>query len=307
MPAIPHPPRSRAGVAVFAAVVLGVLLAPAAAAFADEETDRTDDTLVELPEVAVEDEDDATDEDEDPDADDPADEDEDLDAAVSSTCDDHLATATPAGIDGDEAAVAITAQAVDTEVDGWINVAWEAAAGTTLRAVLATDLDGAVTTLPGGSTGSAADVTSLVFCGTSEPEDTEDADGDGDGDASGQDDTDDTDDVTEVIEVEEAPESTETATEPSEADADDADAAATEEEDVPGVVVVEPPDAPPADDEPEPTEPEDEAEEDAEVLGVQLTRDPEAEDAGGLRVWMAALVVLALLTAAGGLVWSRRS
>ena len=126
--------------------------------------------------------------------------------AQDAPCEPVLVTHTPEASTGNTAAVAITAQAIDREVDGWVNVAWQAAEGTELTAITATDLDGTTRTLAEASAaGSAVDVLALRFCGTTSVEapadddaDAGDADGDADGDedAAPDDDTD-GDDTTE--------------------------------------------------------------------------------------------------------------
>lgn len=92
-------------------------------------------------------------------------------AQEGDSCTPVLVTHSPQGSTGEERAVAITAQAIDLEEGtGWVNVAWEAAAGVDLTAVSIFGTDGDVRTLtePGPS-GSAVDVDTLVFCGTVDP------------------------------------------------------------------------------------------------------------------------------------------
>jgi hypothetical protein len=75
-------------------------------------------------------------------------------------------TFTPERTDGDDTAVAITSQAIDVEVTGWVQVSWEAAAGTELTAIEVLRPDGTRTTLETSDTGTVSDVLSLTFCGT---------------------------------------------------------------------------------------------------------------------------------------------
>jgi hypothetical protein len=226
--------------------------------------------------------------------------------AAVAECDDLLSVITPTRTQGDALAVAITAQALDADVPGWSNVGWEAAEGTRLRAVLVTGRDGTVTQVR--DTTSATDVASLSFCGTADragagstapgstaPAVTAPA-------------------VAAPREVPRpapsAPTSTSTtSTSPRTAPAPPAPATvgATDEDatnDLPRVVAVETPEAPEAP--PEPDVQSDQPEE-AEVMGIQLTRDDEVGGNGPISTGMAALAAFALLATAGGVLWSRRS
>ncbi len=90
-------------------------------------------------------------------------------ADTSTSCGDPLVTYTRDGVDGDRAAVALTAQSIERGVAGWDHVAWSAAAGTMLTGVYATDGAGTVTWLDASATGTAEGVVALSFCGTSGP------------------------------------------------------------------------------------------------------------------------------------------
>ncbi|MGM0386858.1 MAG: hypothetical protein ACQERF_12890, partial [Actinomycetota bacterium] len=81
-------------------------------------------------------------------------------------CPDALVTFTRAATVGDDQAVALTAQSVERDTEGWEMVGWETAAGTQLSAVVATDRDGAIHRLGVAVTGVAEEVVSLTFCGT---------------------------------------------------------------------------------------------------------------------------------------------
>jgi len=88
---------------------------------------------------------------------------------TSASCDDPLVTYTRDGADGDQAAVALTAQSIERGVDGWDHVTWSAASGTALTGVYATDLNGTVTALAASATGTANEVVALTFCGSTRP------------------------------------------------------------------------------------------------------------------------------------------
>ncbi len=90
-------------------------------------------------------------------------------ADTSTSCDDPLVTYTRDGVDGDRAAVALTAQSIERGVAGWDHVTWSAAMGTTLTGVYATDAAGSVTVLDASATGTADGVVALTFCGSSGP------------------------------------------------------------------------------------------------------------------------------------------
>jgi hypothetical protein len=229
-------------------------------------------------------------------------------APTIASCDDLLVVAFPEGTEGDAGAVAITAQAIDRDLPGWSNVAWEPAEGTTLREVIVTGTDGTQTRLTDG-TDNATDVATLTFCGTV---DRSADDGAGSGTTApgtpevtvvtppsspspttpGTNSTINTEDATNADGTTDG-----TTDGTADADADESDS------EVPGVVTVEPPEAPDdatVADEPEP-------EEEAEVLGIQLVQEDEAGGRGPLGAGVALLAGLALLATAGGVLWSRRS
>ena len=81
-------------------------------------------------------------------------------------CEAELATFTREGVSGDAHAVALTAQAIDRDTDGWLLLAWEAADGTRLTDVLATAPDGTSRHLEPTPTGTVEHVATLTFCGT---------------------------------------------------------------------------------------------------------------------------------------------
>ena len=81
-------------------------------------------------------------------------------------CDDVVLTVSRDQIRGNEAAVAITSQTLVEGFDGWEQVSWEAAEGTTLTAV-GVRTDGLPVKLLGDlDTGTVEDALELTFCGT---------------------------------------------------------------------------------------------------------------------------------------------
>jgi hypothetical protein len=80
-------------------------------------------------------------------------------------CADTLVTFSRDGVVGDDRAVAITAQSLERDVDGWQLLAWQADAGTILTRVLATRADGELRELPPTTSGVVEHVLSLTFCG----------------------------------------------------------------------------------------------------------------------------------------------
>jgi hypothetical protein len=243
-------------------------------------------------------------------------------APTIASCDDLLAVAFPEGVEGDANAVSITAQAIDRDLPGWSNVAWKPAQGTTLREVIVTGTDGTLTSLTDG-TDNALDVATLTFCGTVDRS----ANGGGGSGATppgtpavtvvtppnspspttpGTDGTTNTDSTTNGT-TNGASGTTGTGGTTSTGSTTSTPAATDEADpEVPGVVTVEPPEAPDGDatvaDAPEP-----EPEEEAEVLGIQLVQEDEAGGRGPLGAGVALLAGLALLASAGGVLWSRRS
>lgn len=87
-------------------------------------------------------------------------------ATGSDDCDDALVTFTRDVTTGDDTAVALTAQAVEQGVAGWEMVTWQAAPGTSLRAILVTLRDGQHVDVPAADTGTVEDVAAITFCGT---------------------------------------------------------------------------------------------------------------------------------------------
>ncbi len=81
-------------------------------------------------------------------------------------CADLLVTFRRDAVVGDGRAVAITAQALQREVDGWQLLAWEADPATTVTRILATGANGETRELPPMTTGTVQDVRSLTFCGS---------------------------------------------------------------------------------------------------------------------------------------------
>jgi len=232
--------------------------------------------------------------------------------ATVAECDDLLAVATPEAVEGDEEAVAITAQALDLDVPGWSNVGWEPAAGTTLRAVFVTGTDGTVTEARDAT--SATEVASLTFCGTVErpppersatperstaelPQPTEvpRPAGPTTSTSSGSSSTSGTSGSRASETPDEGPELRRAPDEPADAEP---------EADLP-VVTVATPETPDESDTGAEATDADEAE--VEVLGVQLTREDEPGGSGPLGTGVALLAVLALLATSGGVLWSRRS
>jgi hypothetical protein len=80
-------------------------------------------------------------------------------------CTDALVTFSRDGVVGDDRAVAVTAQSLQRDVDGWQLLAWQADAGTTLTLVLASGADGDLRALPPRTSGVVENVLSLTFCG----------------------------------------------------------------------------------------------------------------------------------------------
>ncbi len=122
-------------------------------------------------------------------------------------CAPELVTHTPDGSSGVEVAVAITSQAIDKGVAGWISVSWQVADGAELTGLTVTEIDGSVSTLTDDiDSGSLFDVAELRFCGSYDGEvsvspeppvedDDEGTDDDaGSGGSGGDDTTDGTDD-----------------------------------------------------------------------------------------------------------------
>ena len=92
------------------------------------------------------------------------------DAASAATqavlCEVELTTFSREGVSGAAQAVAMTAQSMDRDTDGWLHIAWQAADGTHLTDVLATDPDGTTRQLDPTPTGTVEHVTTITFCGT---------------------------------------------------------------------------------------------------------------------------------------------
>lgn len=88
--------------------------------------------------------------------------------ATAVPCDTALVTHSPAGSEGDPAAVALTSQVLVADTPGWERMSWQAADGVELDEVVVT-ADGTTTTLPGTPTGDAGPVESITFCGTQDP------------------------------------------------------------------------------------------------------------------------------------------
>jgi hypothetical protein len=86
---------------------------------------------------------------------------------VEERCREVLLTATPTQVTGDASAVAITSQAIDRDVEGWLHVSWEALAGTVLTDVSVRTPTGIWSPVGAIATGSASDVLEITFCGTS--------------------------------------------------------------------------------------------------------------------------------------------
>ena len=233
--------------------------------------------------------------------------------AIVAECDDLLAVATPKAFEGDDEAVAITAQAFDRDVPGWSNVGWEPAAGTTLRTVFVTGTDGTVT--EAGNATSATDVASLTFCGTVERPTPERS-------ATPERSTPERSTPERPTTEVRRPAGPTTSTSSSTSSTSGSRASETSDE---GSALLRTPEEP-ADAEPGAelpvvtvTTPEtpDETDTDAEatavdepeveVLGVQLTREGEPGGSGPLGAGVALLAVLALLATAGGVLWRRRS
>ncbi len=92
-------------------------------------------------------------------------------AQEPTTCSPVLVVHTPAVSEGEVRAVAITAQAIDSEdEEAWVTVAWEAAAGVELSAVTLLGTDGVTREQTEDlAQGAAQDVAGIWFCGTIEP------------------------------------------------------------------------------------------------------------------------------------------
>ncbi len=93
-------------------------------------------------------------------------------ATQGGRCEAELTTFTREGVSGEAQAVALTAQAMDRDTDGWLLLAWQAADSTHLTAVLATAPDGTTRHLDPTPTGTVEHVTTLTFCGTHTTPDT---------------------------------------------------------------------------------------------------------------------------------------
>ncbi len=92
---------------------------------------------------------------------------DDPDADASGVCTPELVTHTPDGSTGVEVAVAITSQAIDQDVDGWISVSWQVSEGAQLTGLTVTEIDGSTSTLTDDiDSGSFFDVAELRFCGS---------------------------------------------------------------------------------------------------------------------------------------------
>ncbi len=92
---------------------------------------------------------------------------DDPDADTDGVCTPELVTHSPDGSTGVEVAVAITSQAIDKGVDGWISVSWQVADGAQLTGLTVTEIDGSVSTLTADiDSGSLFDVDELRFCGS---------------------------------------------------------------------------------------------------------------------------------------------
>lgn len=182
-------------------------------------------------------------------------------ATTEVTCSPVLVTHRRTGSAGDAEAVALTSQAVDTELGGWLHVTWEAAAGTELTAVEVQHLDGSILSMPPSATGTVYDLQAISFCGTA---------------TSGS-----ADIPTDAAAQSESPtEEPGTGTvDPAPADAStDADGAtATDPDEIspqpPAATTAAPPASPP-----EPASASDAGEVEVEVLGVQIVRPPETDD-----------------------------
>ncbi len=81
-------------------------------------------------------------------------------------CDDPLVAFSRDAVTGAAHAVALTAQAMDQDTDGWLLLAWEVAEGTHLTQVLATAPDGTTRHLAPTPAGTVDHVAMLTFCGT---------------------------------------------------------------------------------------------------------------------------------------------
>ncbi|MFO7961213.1 MAG: hypothetical protein R6U94_09730 [Nitriliruptoraceae bacterium] len=81
-------------------------------------------------------------------------------------CADRLVTFHRDGTVGDDGAVAITAQVLEREMDGWQLLAWQADTATTLTLVVAAGADGERRELSPTATGLVENVLSLTFCGS---------------------------------------------------------------------------------------------------------------------------------------------
>lgn len=304
---IPSPSRVRGRSATAAGFVAVLALALAPAAAADEH--GAEEPVVIDEEPAPGDEQDEPDE--------PDDGDGLQDAQVRTQpvvdpCTDVLLAVSPDRATGNEAAVAITAQAIDRDQDGWINVSWAAAAGTELTAVTLHRVDGTVTLLVDDlATGSAQDVLELTFCGTTtqpapadpepepepepapepapEPEPETPVTGDGTSGSSGSGSS--TGGSSEPVPDAPASDGGEDAEDPAAAEEERADEAAQE----PTVVSDTDGD----------TDGDAEEADDTEVLGVQLTRE---DGGGGLDGSVFALILAGIAAAgAGGYLVARRA
>ena len=150
--ASPLAPHQRGfAIAATSALLLAVMAAPA---LAQDAADGQGDADTE---VSV-----------DPDGDASTDDGDLVDAAATAeACTPELVTHTPDGSSGTEEAVAITSQAVDRGVDGWIGVSWQIADGAALTGLTVTAVDGTVSTYTADiESGFREDVASLRFCGS---------------------------------------------------------------------------------------------------------------------------------------------
>lgn len=86
--------------------------------------------------------------------------------AASPGCADRLVTFARDGTVGDDRAVALTAQALERNVDGWQLLAWQVQAGTMLTRVVATGIDGERREVSPAEAGTVEHVLSLTFCGS---------------------------------------------------------------------------------------------------------------------------------------------
>ncbi len=223
---------------------------------------------------------------------------------VAATCAPVLLTATPEQSSGTAAAVAITAQAVDADVEGWLRVSWEAQPGAQLSAITVHTGTGSFTFADQIDHGTLDEVLELTFCGTyeapvEEPEpevDEGDAPGGTSGGSNGGSAGGPGSGSTGTATGGGSSPGSSTSTSTPPPDADD------EADELPAVVEVPTPPAPTATDAAGEAEVVGDAvDDDVEVLGVQLTREPDA--AGGIGAGWIATIVALLLAGLGTAVW----